>query len=243
MTRATGSRPAAPSRRGATAGNGAGLVRTTLTEQTYEALKERILDRRLEAGARLSIDAISRELNVSSSPIREALVRLEAERLVTSELYAGYSVAPHPTNEYLRDLLAFRITLEGQCALLGAPRQDRAVLAAMRQAYEQMARAPRIGRRYREYYRFVQADGRFHQALVDSAGNAVMTEVYATLQPIILQSRLYFSTQSDDTRLEEVLGEHRQVLEAFEAGDGEAARAALVAHLDGGRRRLLDTPG
>lgn len=241
MTKGPVTRRAAPARRPA-ASSGAGLVRTTLTERTYEALKERILDRRLEAGARLNIDALSREFSVSSSPIREALVRLEAERLVTSELYAGYSVAPHPTDDYLRDLLSFRVMLEGQCALLGAPRRNRAVLAAMRQAHDQMCRAPGIGRRYREYTRFVQADGRFHQALVDSAENLVMAEVYANLQPIILQSRLYFSTQSDETRLREVLSEHGRVLEAFQNGDGEAARAAVVAHLEGGRRRLLDVP-
>jgi DNA-binding GntR family transcriptional regulator len=56
------------------------------------------------ATARLNIDSLSRDLAVSSSPIREALVRLEAERLVVSELYSGYAVAPKPSATYFAAL-------------------------------------------------------------------------------------------------------------------------------------------
>jgi DNA-binding GntR family transcriptional regulator len=219
--------------------SGARLVKVTLAERVYETLKERILDQRLKAGARLNIDALSRELEVSSSPIREALVRLESEHLIVSELYAGYSVAPQPTLAYLGDLLDYRILVEGHCARVGCERRDRETITLLKQALGKMSQVPTIGKRYREYQRFVQADGRFHQVLVDSARNEVFSRMYASLHALILQSRLYLNTPSNEARLKEVLDEHTRILAAFEAGDGAAAEEAVRQHLEGGRRRLL----
>lgn len=221
------------------ASGGTPLVRVTLAERVYETLKERILDQRLKAGARLNIDALSRELEVSSSPIREALVRLESEHLIVSELYAGYSVAPHPTLAHLSDLLDYRILVEGHCARIGCERRDPEIIVLLKQALEKMSQVKTIGKRYREYQRFVQADGRFHQVLVDSARNEVISKTYTSLNALILQSRLYLNTPSDEMRLSEVLQEHAGIVAAFERGDGAAAEVAVRNHLEGGRRRLL----
>ena len=218
-----------------------GLSRTTLSERTYEALKEKILDQTLVPGARLNIDALSRELNVSSSPIREALVRLEGERLVVSEVYAGCTVAPQPTSEYLHSLLDYRVVIEGHCARLGAPKMDKTTLKLMRQAYEKMVAIPQIGTKYREYRRFVQSDVQFHQAIVDSARNEVMSTAYKSLHAIIIQSRLYRNREAGSARAHEVMEEHHRILEAFERGDGEHAANVIRSHLEGGRRRLLSS--
>ena len=215
------------------------LVKRPLSDQTYEALRERILDQGLLPGSRLNVDRLARELGVSSSPVREALARLEAERLVVSEMYSGYTVAPEPTLTYLRDLLSFRIVLEGHCARIGAARRDPVVIAALRAAVERMAKTRRLGRKYKEYRRFVAADALFHQTIVDSAGNEVISGVYASMHAILLQSRLYLNRQSGSARADEVGEEHAKILEAFEAGDADAAEAALRHHLDGGKRRLL----
>jgi DNA-binding GntR family transcriptional regulator len=219
---------------------GGTIIRRTLSDQTYEALKERILDQTLEPGARLNIDSLSRELGVSSSPIREALARLEAEKLVVSELYSGYAVAPKPSGVYLADLLQYRLVIEAHCALVGAPKRDKSILSQMRQAYDRMAAIPRISTRYREHRRFVQADADFHQALVDSCGNQVMSSTYGSLHALLIQSRLYRNREGGSAPSTEVMQEHRAILDAFEAGNGEAAAQALRAHLEGGRRRLID---
>lgn len=235
--------PEAPGRRRRepkTVGVARSIVRTTLAEQTYEAIKERILDQTLIPGSRLNIDSLSRELQVSSSPIREALARLEAERLVVSELYAGYAVAPKPSASYLASLTEFRIVVEAHCAEVGAPKRRKSVVAQMRQAYEKMAAVPLLGTRYREYRRFVEWDGKFHQILVDSAENEVMSSTYESLHALLIQSRLYRNREGGSTPSSEVVGEHLTILEAYEAGDGAAAAAAVRAHLEGGRRRLIN---
>lgn len=216
------------------------LTRTTLTEQTYELLKERILDRDLMPGARLNIDALGRDLGVSSSPLREALARLEAERLVVSALYNGYTVAPEPSLAYLSDLIDFRVMLEGRSALVGAPRKNPEILAEMRAMARQMAITRKLGSRYKQYRRFVAADIRFHQAIVRSGGNEVITLAYLGMNAILHQARLYLHRSSGEARAAAVAQEHEQILRAFESGDGKAADNALRYHLEGGKRRLID---
>lgn len=212
-----------------------------LVEQVYEILKQQILDQELGPGTKLNIDRLSRKLGVSSSPIREALARLTAEKLVQSELYSGYVVAPPPSIEYLENLLDYRIVLEGHCARHGAPLGNAAALKAMKAAMRKMSAIPRIGSQYEEYRTFIGYDAAFHEALVDSVGNRVMSEQYRSVNAIILQSRLYLN-RSGGISSDEVLREHAAILAAFEKRDGTAAEEALRAHLDGGRRRLLRQP-
>lgn len=217
------------------------VTRTTLTERTYEVLKERILDRDLVPGARLNIDALTRDLGVSSSPLREALARLEAERLVVSALYSGYTVAPEPSRAYLGDLLDFRILLEGQSALVGATKKDPAILAEMRAMTRQMSGTRHLGTRYKQYRKFVAADIRFHHAIVRSGCNIAITQAYSAMNAILHQARLYLHRSSGEERASEVAQEHNQILRAFEEADGEAAKNALRDHLEGGKRRLLNS--
>ena len=215
------------------------LQRTSLSDLTYETLKERILDRKLAPGERLNIDALTRSLGVSSSPVREALVRLEAERLVVLELYAGYTVAPHPTREYLEKLYDFRLLVEGHCARVGALRRNPATIALLQTLVKRMAGTKRLGAQYREYKKLGQADAQFHQAIVDSADNEVLSEVYASKQTHLLMSRLFRERPDAGSPAGVVMEEHRAVLAAYEAGDGAAAERALVAHLAQSRSRLL----
>lgn len=186
------------------------------------------------------MDKVARELGVSSSPVREALARLEAERLVVSAMYSGYTVAPEPSLTYLRDLLDYRIILEGHCARAGAARGDPAIIAALRSSVERMATTHRLGRRYKEYNTFVAADAQFHQTIVDSARNEVVSEVYASMHAILTQSRLYLHRQGGSTRADEVSKEHGKILAAFENRDPDNAEIAMREHLEGGKRRLLD---
>lgn len=214
------------------------LPLTSVADRVYEELKARIIDGKVAPGARLNIDALSRELGVSSTPVREALVRLAREHLVLLELYSGYSVAPPLTPDYIAGLIELRMLWEGHCALVGAPRRDPATLRAMERAFDRMASTRSLGTRYREYRRFTDEDARFHQALVDSAGNVAMTSVYAGLHILMLQSRLLLSRNVSGSPSEEVLGEHRAILDAYRRGDGEEASVAVRAHLAGGQRRL-----
>jgi len=68
--------------------------RQTLSDSVYEAVTELIMDQHIAAGARVNIDMVARQLNVSPTPVREALARLEMDGLVTKEPLRGYTVTP-----------------------------------------------------------------------------------------------------------------------------------------------------
>src|SRR4051812_5975759 len=71
-----------------------GPVRSVLADRVYELIKVKLMDNVVEPGARLSIDALSREMDVSATPIREALARLESDGLVVKRAHRGYTAAP-----------------------------------------------------------------------------------------------------------------------------------------------------
>jgi DNA-binding GntR family transcriptional regulator len=226
-------------------GSGRLLTKSTLAEQVYEVLKEQNLDGALKPGQRLNIDALSNDLSVSSSPIREALARLEAERLIVSELYSGYSVAPTPSPAYLNQVLDFRILLEAACARAGAARRDPLVVDELKRVFSVMSKTHRLGARYHQYRKFVLADSQFHMIIVNSARNEVYTEIYSKMHAIagmhalLLQSRLYLNRNHSATPSDNVLNEHRAIVEAFRKGDGRAAERALREHLENGRKRVM----
>lgn len=215
------------------------IQRRTLTDQTFDTLKGMILDRKFLPGEQLNISDLSKELGVSSSPLREALVRLEGQKLISQKLYCGFVVADEPSAEYLRDLVDYRIVIEGYAADIGARKKNKETLTALRAAYADMSQIHKISQVYEEYKGFIEADALFHEVIVASANNRVMVDSYRDLNVILVQSRLYHKTEPSSQRREEVMEEHRKILEAFEKGDGPGARAALEDHLLGGRRRLL----
>jgi len=98
------------------AGGGQGLVgpapRQILTDSVYDAVKALIMDDVVPPGAKLNMDALARDLAVSPTPIREALARLESERLVVKEPLRGYTTAPLLTRAAFEDLYDFRLHLE-----------------------------------------------------------------------------------------------------------------------------------
>jgi len=214
------------------------ILRVTLAEQLHEQLKESIIDGTRPPSSRLNIDALAREFGVSSTPIREALARLEQEGLVLLELFAGYSVVPPPEPEYVIGLLEFRILWEGHCAEVGAAKRKPETLAALIAAYDKMASVRRLGTRYREYRRFTEADGEFHQAIIDGAENPAMTAIYSKMHVLMLQSRLLLTRSDSGAPNAEVMREHKAILDAYAAGDGTAARKAVAAHFEGGCRRM-----
>ena len=87
-----------------------------LAGRVYEAIKEAILDLKLAPGARVNMDQLARELGVSISPIREALIRLTGERLVVFKSYSGYAVTPLPDKKSLLDLVDARLLMESHAA-------------------------------------------------------------------------------------------------------------------------------
>ena len=203
------------------------ISRVALADQVVQLLQERILDRVYAPGERLNIDALSRELDVSSSPLREALTRLSAEGLVTSSAFAGFSVAPVPTREWFEQLLVYRILAEGWAARQLARRRPPDAIERMTQSLQALERGT-LGRRARDYIAANRADEAFHGAMLDASGNEILAQTVRNLHPHLHHARLFSKVLQD---IAPVIEEHRSILAAITAGDEDAAVDALERHL------------
>lgn len=216
-------------------GEVATIGRSALAEQVGETLRALIMDQVLAPKQRLNITLLARKLGVSETPVREALSRLRAERLVDFEPYVGYTVMPLPTLDRLRELLEVRMLLESHAAVIGAPQITDAQIEQMRNAVEGMEHL-QAGPTFRESKDFNTQDRSFHSLIVQAAGNKVLIEAYESLNLHIVLARLYHGRGLAEIRLAQ--RDHRAILQAYERRDSQTAKETVIAHIDGAHQRL-----
>jgi len=204
--------------------------RTGLGDSVYEALRAMLMDLDLEPGSRLSIDGIARQLDVSQTPVREAMTKLESDGLVAKRLNAGYIVAPLLDEVSLENLYAFRLMLEPEAARLAASTISKRDETELRR----MMSARPTGEDRQSYREFSVLDSRLHQAIAEASGNPLIVDALSRLHAHTHGYRLYFRVGL----AEETVREHEAIVEAIAAGDGDAAFEAMRAHLDAARHRL-----
>jgi len=212
-----------------------GSLRTVLAEPIYDALKERIMDQGLAPDARLNIDALAHELGVSPTPVREALARLAAERLVLFAPFKGYAVMPLLTHRRLAELMHVRLLLESDAARQAATRVILAQLRRMERELDAIA-ALQPEPRFHDFRPYNEHDRIFHEILVAAADNSVLLETYRALSAHVQLARLYHGRGEIDYR--ESVSEHRAIYNALRSRDPEATVAAVCIHIDGVERRL-----
>jgi DNA-binding GntR family transcriptional regulator len=212
------------------------IARTGLTDGAYDALEEMILDQKLAPGTYLNIDQLARSLEVSTSPLREALARLHAKRLVRMEPYVGYFVEEMPDKGYYHELIDLRLMLECFAARSGAPMQSSGSTEIMEQAVRAM-RKLKVGGTYKDYRVFNAWDARFHRALVESCRNRPLLQAYLDLNIHLHEARLYVIVGGVNTKA--AVHDHELILAKFKTGNGEAAEDAVRSHLNNARKRLL----
>jgi len=214
------------------------LARVALVDQVTSLLTQRILDRAYAPGERLNIDALSREFEVSSSPIREALTRLSALGLVASTSFSGFSVAPEPPRAWFEQLRDFRILNEGWAARQLARTRQAEPIAAMRASVAAMEQElSRSAGSDCDYVGASRLDEAFHGAMLSACGNAILAQAIRNLHPHLHHARLFNSRPHG---IKPVLDEHSAILDAITQGAEEAAAAAVAHHLNVSWQRYCD---
>lgn len=207
----------------------------SVVEAVYDAIYNLLMSLQIAPGARISIDALARELDISQTPVREALGRLENEGLVRKAHLLGYSAAPQLTRKQFDDLFQFRLLLEPEAARLAARNMTPAALAAVEGAAADMQDGGTPVDRNSRYSRFARADAHFHDAVLKVAGNEVMRQALSGQHVHLHIFRLMFHARVTT----EALDEHARLLAALRAGDAEAAGGAMRDHIERSRDRLL----
>jgi DNA-binding GntR family transcriptional regulator len=221
-----------------TPGDGLRVDRTRgrLADEVYDTLLGQLMSLRIEPGARVTIDALARELRVSQTPIRDALNRMEADGLVVRVPHAGYRIPPQITRKRFEDMLEIRLLLEPAAARRAAESASTEQVSRLRIMLEEMAELVERDSHV-AYGTFGLRDAAFHDLVAQSAGNQVVREALARLHTHVHLFRLLYDTQV--TFL--AMGEHDEVLAAIAARDPDAAAFAMRRHilLSGERFRRL----
>lgn len=208
--------------------------RLMVRESVYEAVKGLLMDHMLEPDTRLSIDGLARDLQVSPTPVREALFRCEAEGLVIRRPNAGYSVAPLLDRSALAELYDVRLMLEPTAARLAAAQADSPAVATIREVATMQPDAR--GNTYDAYREFAQHDAHLHDVIAQASGNSLLAQTLLRLQAHTHSYRLYFHKGIAP----ETVDEHRAIVTAITTGNEDGAEQAIRHHLEASRQRLLD---
>lgn len=212
--------------------------RDMLPFQVLEVLRERILDRIYAPSQRLNIDALVRELGVSSTPIRESLGHLVAEGLVDTAPFIGFSVAPIPADSYYNQLYDLRLVLEPWAAARTAEGRDKKNIETLRSLLASMDDAS-LSKRYRKFRTFTDADAAFHQAIVAGAANEPALWAYRALNVHMHLSRLFIDREQKTI---ETRRQHQEIFEAISDGNPSMAAQKMTEHLSHSKANLLGEP-
>ena len=211
------------------------LQRSILADGVYEAVKAQIMDHVIVPGDRIGIEQLSRDLDVSPTPIREALARLEAERLVRKEPLKGYRASDLLSPSALNDLFQFRLLMEpwaaSQAALLLSDDWRAALESELATSIE-----PPEGIGYSDYRNLTAHDERFHRLIFGAAQNVHAAQAHDDLHVHLHLFRLHFGTSLATPTIDE----HQAIGGAILDGRAQDAAAAMTDHLESARARLLD---
>ena len=199
-----------------------------LRDNIYDALRGAILSCELQPGQELREQDLAARYEVSRSPVREALLRLEGERLVTVQPRQGYVVNPISLAD-AQDLFGLRLVLEPACAVAAAASAGKADLAAL----------DRFRSLDGDDSAFIAQNHDFHTTLARLSGNARMAAV--TINLVEQSDRLIrLSVRSVLGHAAQLLvGEHSAIVDALQARDGRGAQRRVRAHVRNAQTRVL----
>ena len=205
-----------------------------LADDVYEAVFNKLMTLDIAPGARITVDGLVRELEVSHTPIREALGRLEGEGLVVKTHLVGYSAAPQITRRHFDELYDVRLLLEPEAARRAALRISEEDLAKLRKTAASMETLSN-SRQRQSYSGFARLDAHFHDQIMEIAGNSLIRDTLAHLHTHFHIFRLMYHARIT----EEALDEHEALLTALASGNEGGAEKAMRAHIARSRERLL----
>jgi DNA-binding GntR family transcriptional regulator len=208
--------------------------RQVLADGVYERIRSLIMNDGIAPGDRINIDEIARELDVSGTPVREALARLESEGLVSRLPLRGYRVTELLTRDEVEDMYGLRLLLEPPSAAKAAAVMTDAHAAELLRELATVPAAP-AAPLYDDYKALTAHDARLHELILRIAGNAAVAQAFARTHCHLHLFRLWYNQPTG----EQTIDEHRAIVDALVSGKPAVARKAMTHHLETARDRLL----
>ncbi len=197
----------------------------SLMELTADRIRDAIIRGELPLGSKVSEQKLADMLQVSRSPVREALALLQIEGLIRVLPKRGSFVFT-PDEKAVGDLCDHRAVLEAACLAFAIDRNPIALEGGLRQGIDQMQRAIAKG----DSLAYSAGDMRFHRAIVDCSENRSIARVYGTtLGPLMaLRTQLFTAMNA---HLDRSMAEHAALLAAVEQRDVTGAQRIIKEHV------------
>lgn len=208
----------------------------TLADRATYALRKAILSGYFEPGEKLDLDLIAEELDVSRMPVREALRRLESEKLVETQSHRGTFVGVL-TRRDIDDLFDVRRLLEVEVVRLVTPLIPELVLNDLESSLNEELGRLDAGDSSRHY----ESDDHFHKALLAFVENRFLREVLGSFNHRIALVRAVAVLRSGP-HLVTPVEEHIAIVQAMRKRDAAEAANMMALHMENSRLRLRNLP-
>lgn len=209
------------------------LPQKTFQEQAYNIIKTAIVTGHVNPGDVLSAKFVAKELGISGTPVREALIRLSHKGFVEAVRNRGFRVLQVAGQE-LDDIFEVRSLLEPWAVAQGTKTISKRVL---REAGELVERMVAVAAET-DLAEFLRLDTEFHLLLVGASGNATLTRIVGELRERMhLHGLERIAREGGLTSVAEI---HRKLLDAVAAGRGEEASRLTLEHLQYTRTTWAD---
>ena len=210
-----------------------------LTAKAYRSLRRMIVEGRVQPRQRLSHRTLSKDLGIGRSPVRDALLHLEAEGLIEHRPNSGIYLRELTARE-LECIYELRLVNEPYAAEKAADRAEAAQLATLRRLCDEMtviAKKPDLVKWFAKVEhrrRFCRLDMEFHATVLEASGNPIAVKLFGNAQLLAMT----FAWDLGHGRpewfaeiVERTAAGHRAVFDAIRARDPAAARKKMLEHV------------
>jgi DNA-binding GntR family transcriptional regulator len=231
--------------------------RAVLSDEIYDIIKAMILNHEIAPGLRVNIDALALQLEVSQTPVREALARLEADGLIIKEPLKGYKATELLSIKEFNDLFQFRLLIEPWAAETAAKLIDNTGKTALKAEMQSAKTAIKFAGD-NQFEVLAEHDSRFHMLVSSISGNQTVADFYERTHCHLHLFRLYMANklhridaESHAEFVQELfeqyyqggsgqlaIKEHDVIAKAILDQNPKAAKAAMHSHIESSLKRF-----
>lgn len=200
--------------------------RRRLADEVYEQLVSAIMNGEIGSDDSLVQEKLAQEMQISRTPVREALMRLEQEGVLEVSKRGSFRLYQMDDQE-IRELYQSRAAVEGQCARILTVRRNADDIAKLRQIVTQEETITEHSAR-----KYFEANRNIHRAFVELANNRFLLEMFDMIWGKAMAFHLFSAIESID--LSKSLGAHMELVDVIERGDKTDALEVFTAHIQDG---------
>ena len=206
----------------------------TLSENVFRRIQAAIVKGDIAPGSKISEPELARTYGISRGPLREAIHRLEGQRLVVRVPHVGARVVSLSHAEMI-ELYEIRESLEGMACRLAAERMTSEEIDELRRVLDTHERDAAFQAGVGYYQQ--EGDFDFHYRIIQGSGNSTLSQMLCgELYQLVRMYRIQFSTTPNRPR--QAFAEHHRILDAIAERDGELAELLMRRHIGASRRNI-----